>query len=194
MTASISASTDAGALGAIIAESFADDPVNSWVFQNKKALEPFFTAVATKLYVKHGFCHIHDDGLGAALWLSDKTRKHIPLWNSLDILANIIRYSGFSALKRGMMLDAAMDKVRPVQPHYYLFAIGAVPEAQGRGVGSALLREGLRLADADEMPVYLESSKKNNVPFYQRFGFEVMDTLEPGADCPPLWPMWRPAK
>ena len=50
---------------------------------------------------------------------------------------------------------------------------------------------GLKRVDAAGMPAYLESSKKANVPFYQRFGFEVIEKIVPAKGCPPLWLMWR---
>jgi hypothetical protein len=41
------------------------------------------------------------------------------------------------------------------------------------------------------MPAYLESSKARNVPFYARFGFEVVEELPSRRGSPPMWRMWR---
>ena len=38
---------------------------------------------------------------------------------------------------------------------------------------------------------YLESSKEENLPFYNRFGFQVTEELTLGAGAPPMWAMWR---
>ncbi len=176
--------------GGIIAESFADDPVNLWVFGAEKAMRPFFTQVARKLYLASGYGHRAGDD-ACTLWLPPGVAKHIPLYRSLDIAASLIRNSGFAAVSRGMKLDAALDAHRPTQPHHYLFAIGARPSGQGKGLGTALMLAGLERVDESRMPAYLESSKESNVPFYQRFGFEVTRELTPTGDCPPLWLMWR---
>ena len=58
-------------------------------------------------------------------------------------------------------------------------------------MGAALLQPALALADEDGMPAYLESSKERNVPFYARFGFEVVEELHSEVGSPPMWRMWR---
>jgi hypothetical protein len=40
------------------------------------------------------------------------------------------------------------------------------------------------------MPAYLESSKKKNLSFYQKHGFEVIDELQI-PEGPPIWTMMR---
>ena len=44
-------------------------------------------------------------------------------------------------------------------------------------VGAALLRSRLRRCDKEGLPAYLESSKLENVPLYQHFGFHVTGAL-----------------
>jgi hypothetical protein len=45
--------------------------------------------------------------------------------------------------------------------------------------------------DAEYAPAYLESSNPDNIPYYQRFGFEVTGELALPEGGPSLWPMWR---
>ncbi|MGZ5348523.1 MAG: GNAT family N-acetyltransferase, partial [Solirubrobacterales bacterium] len=64
--------------------------------------------------------------------------------------------------------------------------------AQRSGAGTALIRPGLERADAEGMPCYLETQRRSNIPFYERFGFELVE--EVGLDdSPRLWLMWRSA-
>mgnify|MGYP000043439731 FL=1 len=181
-------------IGDIIADSFSDDPVNLWVFGSTKPLQRYYTLAAKKLYLKKGYGHVMQDGSGGALWLPPGTSKQIPLWNSLDIAWTMTKADGLSAIARGIKIDSFLARKKPQTPHYYLFTIGARQASQGKGAGSALMREGLRKVDENKFPAYLESSKESNTPYYQRFGFEVIERVEPAKGCPPLWLMWREAR
>ena len=194
--------TDAARAGAIIGAAFDDDPVNRWVF-GAGQMAPTFTALARHLYLRRGFGDIaHDDSgrgdsgqdSGAALWLIDSRDKQVSLWRTLRVASVIARTAGFGAMRRGLAIDAAFTRAHPLQRHAFLFAIGVVPAAQGRGVGGALIRAGLERVDAAGLPCYLESTKQANVPLYRHFGFEPLPLMALPAGCPPIWPMWRPAR
>jgi hypothetical protein len=48
------------------------------------------------------------------------------------------------------------------------------------------------IADADPLPVYLETPNPRTIPFYQRHGFVVTGTAQAGG-CPPITFMLRAA-
>ncbi|MBT4518948.1 MAG: GNAT family N-acetyltransferase [Halieaceae bacterium] len=178
-------------IGEIIGESFADDPINCWIFGGPGGMKPYYTAVAKKLYLPNGYGHTAQDGSGGTMWLPSGVDKHIPLWNSMDIAVSMIRYGGVGSIVRGMSIDGFLAKRKPTAPHFYLFAIGTLPSRQGKGIGGALMTAGLERADRENKPVYLESSKHNNLSFYRHFGFEVIEKVVPARGCPPMWLMWR---
>lgn len=181
-------------IGDIIGDSFSDDPVNLWIFGGRESMRRFYAMAARKLYLRQGFGHVSGDGCAGSLWLPPGVEKHIPLWNSLDIAVSMIKYGGLQSIKRGMAVDETLVKAKPKEPHYYLFAIGARQNQQGKGLGGKLMKAGLARADGENMPSYLESSKESNVGFYQQFGFRVIDVVQPKGECPPLWLMWRDAQ
>jgi ribosomal protein S18 acetylase RimI-like enzyme len=94
------------------------------------------------------------------------------------------------ALAGGMKLQGSLH---PEEPHWYLPWIGVRPEAQGRGLGSALLDLGLARADAEGLPAYLEATSRRNAALYARHGFEVQAIVE-AEDYPEIILMWRPAR
>lgn len=59
-------------------------------------------------------------------------------------------------------------------PHWYLSLIAVEPEHQGEGVAGSLLRPMLARADEEGLPCYLETADPANVPFYEKYGFEVI--------------------
>ncbi|KAL2264325.1 hypothetical protein VTK26DRAFT_7291 [Humicola hyalothermophila] len=56
---------------------------------------------------------------------------------------------------------------------WYLNYLGTKPSSQGRGYASKLLRDMMARADAENRPIYLESSSQANNAYYEKFGFEV---------------------
>lgn len=64
-------------------------------------------------------------------------------------------------------------------------------QLQGRWLGSALVRKGLRRADQDHRPCYLETSDERNLAFYERHGFGVVERTTLGDSGPPAWAMCR---
>ena len=68
--------------------------------------------------------------------------------------------------------------------------LGTDPDAQGRGLGSAVLQGVLEQCDSDGVAAYLESSKERNVDFYARHGFRVLDEIKL-LRGPTMWKMWR---
>ncbi|KAK4461664.1 acetyltransferase, partial [Cladorrhinum samala] len=56
---------------------------------------------------------------------------------------------------------------------WYLVYLGTKPNSQGRGYGSKLLKGMIARADAENRPIYLESSSLANNVYYEKFGFEV---------------------
>lgn len=78
----------------------------------------------------------------------------------------------------------------PTEPHWYLEVLATDPKFQARGVGKALLAPILDRADTEGLSVYLETQKESNLAYYQRFRFEVGETLRV-AGSPPVWTMIR---
>ena len=70
-----------------------------------------------------------------------------------------------------LQVQSLVDGNHPREPHYYLFAIGTLPELRGRGIGSKLMRPMIERMDRERAPAYLENSKQQNLGFYGRHGF-----------------------
>jgi ribosomal protein S18 acetylase RimI-like enzyme len=185
---------EAKLIGDIIADSFASDPVNQWVFNGQAAMKPTFTRFAHYIYLPRGYGHVLESGEAGTLWLPPGASTDTGAFGSLMVAAGVLRHGGPTAARNGLALEGFLKKKKPREPHHYLFAIAARPGAQGKGLGSQLMKEGLKRADADHMPAYLESSKPENVPFYEKYGFEVVEQVTPAPGCPPMWLMWREAR
>ncbi len=81
----------------------------------------------------------------------------------------------------------------PDERLWHLDSIGVAPEMQGRGVGAALVDFGLAMARADGTGMLLETGSPGNVPYYERFGFRVVDDADAPDGGPRIWFMrWDP--
>ena len=71
----------------------------------------------------------------------------------------------------------------PEEPHVHLGPLAVDAHLQGQGIGSAIMREHCRRLDSVDEAGYLETDKRENVRFYERFGFEVIGEA-PVLDVP----------
>ncbi|MGH9171245.1 MAG: GNAT family N-acetyltransferase [Acidimicrobiales bacterium] len=95
------------------------------------------------------------------------------------------------ALLDGSKYLLAIDKAHIEGPHWYLELLVVDPSVQRSGIG-AMLQQG-QMAKADEagVPCYLETQNEDNLPYYRRHGYEVVNKLSPVRGGPPLWTMCR---
>lgn len=87
-------------------------------------------------------------------------------------------------------LSERRDALMP-SPFWYLEAIGVQPPHQGRGLGGALIRDGLTRADEAGLPAYLETEAESRVPLYAHFGFRVLQEVHAPEVGVPMWLMRR---
>ncbi|MFD9885031.1 GNAT family N-acetyltransferase [Streptomyces alboflavus] len=183
---------DATAISRTLTLAFDDDPMMRWFFPEEATREAglgrYFATIFTRQYGRHGVCERTESA--ASFWVPPGAQdKAVPDAATVQELTEILG-------DRAPLFREAVELAAehgPKEPHWYLAVVGADPAAQGQGHGSALLRSGLAKADADGLPVYLESSKPANIPVYEHFGFTVLGEVELPGGGPALWAMRRPA-
>ncbi len=135
-----------------------------------------------------GATFVTDPVRGAAIWQAPSPPQ-LGFWRQTSLAFRLLLIAG-TGYSRALRLGEAIEKQNPKQPHWYLAILGTEPEAQGRGIGSALLQPILERCDKQGATAYLESSKQSNIPFYQQRGFEVIGEISV-PDGPTVWPMLR---
>lgn len=185
---------DVGALGAMLARAFFDDPVARWLFPEADrrlgALESFFAVQLRHGYLPRGVVLATEDRRSCAMWVAS--------WS--DPLGVVDRFAHLRVgwLLRGRApvaraLTRSLAAFHPDEPHLYLGTIGTDPDHRRLGYASALLEQLTDDADRRAVGAYLECSCEHNVALYRRMGFEVREEVEPIGRGPRLWLMWRPA-
>jgi GNAT superfamily N-acetyltransferase len=192
---------DVPELSRALGRAFYDDPVSVWIMPDDEARAArqrrFFAAIARHHHLAGGGVEVAGEGsaIGAAALWDPPGRWKQSAREQLMMLPSFISGFGLSVAtgrRLGQLLDQ-MKQNHPEEPHWYLAVIGSDPSVRGKGYGQALMQSRLDRVDAEHAPAYLESSKYENVPYYERFGFEVTgEIVVPGG--PTLWPMWRRAR
>ncbi len=172
----------------ILARAFHDDPVMNWMSGHPQFIRTFFN-ITLPIFLPDGLTYIDEQGKGAAAWLPPHQKLHWPVTpHNLWQMFKVCGIRGFSRFAMGGLASA---KFHPGEPHYYLFLIGVLPEYKGQGIGSTLMSHVLRKCDQQNLPAYLENSKRENLAFYQGHGFEVVDEIRFTRKAPTVWLMWR---
>jgi GNAT superfamily N-acetyltransferase len=175
------------AVAAIVAAFVADPPARfAWPSPHDylQAM-PVATRAFAGRCVDFGTAYVSTDFRGAALWLPPGTEAD---GKALD---KVFR----ATVKREHLDDLLatferMEQSHPREPHWYLPQIGVDPAAQGQGLGAKLMRHALTRCDREGALAYLEASKPQNIPFYERHGFKAVGEIQVGAG-PLVTPMLR---
>ena len=185
--------SDADPLSAVLGRAFADDPVWQWMFpRHPERMAAMFAMLLHHARLPNGASELAEQNgrvLAGALW-DPPGRWKIPVTAQIRQLPGLLRVLGtrtFTVL-RGL---GEIERAHPIEPHWYLAVLGTDPPAQGRGLGSALLRSRLTRCDDQRFPAYLESSKESNIAYYERFDFRVTREIRLPGGGPRVWAMWR---
>jgi ribosomal protein S18 acetylase RimI-like enzyme len=186
---------DVPALAAMLARAFLDDPVATWAWPpdalRSHALERFQATRLRQLLV-HGEVWTSADLQCAALW-APPGHWHSSLRETAELVPAFARARLIWRVPLVAVGWEKLERAHPRgEPHFYLAVLGTEPAAQGRGLGSAVLRGVLDQCDGDGVAAYLESSKERNIDFYARHGFRVIEEIRL-LRGPPMWKMWRAA-
>jgi GNAT superfamily N-acetyltransferase len=183
---------DVPAATASLVRAFYDDPMLEYMFPDAqrrgRALRRFFTLQLRQTPKGRGAAYTTEDCRSTAMWLPPRTgtptvRELVGQIPKLLVLGR----------RAGVALEVVklVEPRHPKKPHYYLGGLGTDPQWQKRGLGSAVLAPVLDICDRDAVPAYLESSKEENISFYRRHRFEVIDEVVIPESSVHLWLMWR---
>jgi GNAT superfamily N-acetyltransferase len=180
---------DVQCLKTVLAEAFFNDPILGWLMpddtKRRARLRRFFAIELHHMALLHGRVWTTRDLTGAALSLPPGAWR-VPL------RATLLDGAVFGVrLSKAARLGAAMERRHVRESHYYVRDVGVLPNMQGKGLGSVLLRPTLDRCDREGLPAYLEASSERNAALYECLGFQLTDELRIGGS-PPLRLMLRP--
>jgi ribosomal protein S18 acetylase RimI-like enzyme len=173
-------------MSAVLSDAFVDEAgLNYWLRQGRakeRARRRFFDAVVKDAVHPLRDIYLAEDAsgpLGAALWLAPGRKAfEISLLQELAMAPLMLSIAGVGGMRRGFALAERLSHHHPKAPHAHLVFLGVATAAQGRGVGSQLLKHTLAPLDASGTLGYLECSTERNKALYERHGFEVTGAFD----------------
>ncbi|HEX4442315.1 MAG TPA: GNAT family N-acetyltransferase [Galbitalea sp.] len=191
----LAVAADAPAIGEVFARAFANDPVTSWVtpdpMRRVRLLRRLNTLIAHYEGIPHGATYVAGDGtevVGAAIW--QPPGRHPVTASSIPFSLRAGRAIGRD-IPRMISAGRAAAAARARNGGWYLQLLGVDPRAQNTGIGSALVREQLRIIDDQRSPATLETTVEN-LPFYRHLGFEPVGEIVIGRGAPLEYSLLRP--
>ncbi len=181
-----------------LVSAFMDDSMFRWVFPDPAARERGLrrlNRVPLEYGLRYGYVRQSDEGRAVAIWIPPGEPMSPARMVRCGMLAVPVR-TGLRPLARFGGANGVMDKIHKrhmAGPHWELLIVGVDRQLQGRGRGSALVRDGLARADEEGLPCYLNTNTPANLPFYERLGFTVLEEASLGKGGPPAWAMRREA-
>lgn len=159
----------------ILAKAFEDNKSVNYIIKQDQSRKR-----RIKRLMEYSFdvCHLFgevllsDDKRACALIVWPE-KKRTSLKSALLDIKLMVTCIGLSNIKKALVREGKIKKLQPKEPMYYLWFIGVDPLEQHRGIGSQLLREIIERYALEQRAICLETSTLRNIPWYQRFGFEI---------------------
>jgi len=178
-----------------LAEAFQTDPALSWILPDadhrKRALRSLFHVLAPA-DLRAGVALRSADDEAASLWRAPG-QAHSGTLEFLRTVIPLVATFG-TTLQRGLKVQASIDAHRPKGSFWYLHYVGVRREHQGKGHGGRIIRAQAAVADAEELPCWLETATPENVPLYERLGFVTQAEWDVPDGGPHFWGMMRPPR
>jgi ribosomal protein S18 acetylase RimI-like enzyme len=166
----------------ILCGSFVNDPHIKYIVgqgnNNQKKYKRLMCYAFEQAYA-NGFIEISDDKQAVSIW-----RKYSSAKMTILLLlesALFFYYFGIAGMKRITAMEKIIQENYPKDKSFLnLWFIATLSLSQGLGYGASLLNPILEKCQQNKTEVYLETSTKSNVLYYQKKGFEVYNTLTLG--------------
>jgi ribosomal protein S18 acetylase RimI-like enzyme len=177
----------------IIHTAFVDDPVLLWVVGNGAKQQERLRALITKTIdlmfpFDHIFLSKEENGVGA--WIPPENHDY-SLWQRWSLFTMFLRVSGIRRIGEMGSFFNELEKEYPKEPFFHLLYLGVLPEFRGQGIGSSLLQPFGEYLDTHQIAAYLENSKEQNLPLYERHGFRTVREWKVFGNGPTIWFMKR---
>ncbi len=181
--------------------AFQNDPLWQFMIPNaeeRKRMLPKFFRVFLNASIRGGQSYgVGDPIVGVALWCAPHQRR---FELSEAFIAGVLKltFKGFlSPFLRALKVFSRIEMMQgkyALRSHYYLNTLAVLPELQGKGFASMLIRPFLEKADEESVGVYVETMARRNIGLYEHFGFQCVELYRVPKTELNVWAFYRSVK
>ncbi len=186
--------TDADAILRVLERALADDPFVCWLARSQpRAVRTYLGLMVRRIALPKGVVHLAmlgDEVASVALWAPPNTFE-LTAGESLRLLPTMVSVIGAFRFSRVANALGEVERARPPEPRWLLTLLGTLPERRDRGLASATLAPALARCDAEHTVAVCETSRPENLRFYERHGFAVTGERPLAPRGPPSWTLCR---
>jgi len=192
--ARIATPADIDAIVSTFTSAFFHDPVWGPAFpdEGRRGVQ---AAVMWRVYVtsalRYPWTLVTSNAEAAAVWIPPEGIE-LTSEEASGLEGRLAQVTTADAARAIMSVGEQFDAAHPREPFFYLTILGTHADHRGKGLGMALLADGLARIDELGVPAYLESTNPANLKRYQSVGFAVRDEITI-ATGQVVTTMWRPA-
>lgn len=166
----------------LLAQAFKDNQsVNYIIRQDKFKTSRIYALMeySFEMCFHFGEVYLSDDKSACALLLPPKAKRTTlrSIWLDMKLILNAI---GINRIGIALKRESAIKEKQFKGDIQYLWFIGVDPSYQQKGAGTTLLKEVLAKYDREGLTVCLETSTVQNLPWYEKLGFDIYDELDLG--------------
>lgn len=163
----------------IITEAFNENKSFNYVVKQDKSRAKRMKSLVEYCYnicKKYGEIHVSEDQTAVALINLPHKAKKNSLFSIGQDIRLIFKTIGIERLPLVLKRESVLKANHPNSPFCHLWYIGVKNDSQGKGAGSSLLLKIINKYKDEGLPIYLETSMDQNVPWYEKHGFDVYNT------------------
>jgi len=175
----------------VLADAFVTNPLHVSAFGSQRIDQNrlFFRIGLRRMFIGPAFVALEDGTVRGYMHCNASPYCLPPPEEIPTAVATLLKPLG-AAIPRVIQWFAKWCHLDPDEPHVHLGPIAVAPEAQGKGIGTALMNRYIEHLKQERAAGYLETDRPENVEFYKKFGFIVQ--REEQLIGTPTWYMWRP--
>jgi GNAT superfamily N-acetyltransferase len=166
---------------AVVAAAFFNYPMFTFYFPDEKRRVwelPWYMEQVLNCALAYGEVYTNPEGSGVVFTLPPGHTK-ITQWEymqhgfALTPMVLGLKDFGRSQESEAFVADTH-ERLMKDRAHYYLWGLTVDPKVKMQGIGAALLKKVLDIAEAARMPMYLETHDEKNVAYYESKGFKLI--------------------